>query len=108
MSALNIVAQHTKNDLYGLSLSDNHIYLGEGLIWIRRLFPDLKVLDLSGNKVNINYKNSIIHIIFTLVCIFFQFSDFKELKSLTGFSIEVLHLSRNPLCNTEDKEKYRR
>jgi len=55
LSAFKIVAQHIKNDLYGLSLSDNHIYLGEELIWIRRFFPDLKVLDLSGNKViNIN------------------------------------------------------
>jgi len=54
LATLNIVAQHTKNDLYGLSLSDNFIYSGEGLIWIRRLFPDLKALDLSGNKVKIN------------------------------------------------------
>lgn len=39
---------------------------------------------------------------------FFQFSDLKELKTLSGFSIEVLQLSRNPLCNTDDKEKYKR
>lgn len=51
LAALNMVAQHTKHDLYGLSLENNHIYLGEGLIWIRRLFPELKVLDLAGNKV---------------------------------------------------------
>lgn len=51
LSALNIVAQYTKNDLYGLSLRNNHIYDGEVLIWIRRLFPDLKVLDLADNKV---------------------------------------------------------
>jgi len=49
LAALNIVAQLT--DLYGLNLANNHIYLGEDLIWIRRLFPDLKVLDLAGNKV---------------------------------------------------------
>lgn len=53
LAALNIVAQHTKHDLYGLSLENNHIYLGEGLVWIRRLFPELKVLDLAGNKVRI-------------------------------------------------------
>lgn len=46
-----MVAQLTKFDLYGLSLENNHIYMGEGLVWIRRLFPDLKVLDLAGNKV---------------------------------------------------------
>jgi len=51
LAALNMVAQHTKHDLYGLSLENNYIYLGEGLIWIRRLFPELKVLDLAGNKV---------------------------------------------------------
>lgn len=51
LAALNMIAQHTKHDLYGLSLANNQIYLGEGLIWIRRLFPELKVLDLSENKV---------------------------------------------------------
>jgi len=51
LEALNIVAQYTNNDLYGLSFKNNHIYLEEYLIWIRRLFPDLKVLDLAGNKV---------------------------------------------------------
>ncbi|XP_060839178.1 nuclear RNA export factor 1-like [Rhopalosiphum padi] len=86
LAALNIVAQHTKHDLYGLSLENNHIYLGEGLIWIRRLFPELKVLDLAGNK----------------------FSDLKELRCLSGYTIEVLNLSRNPVCDTEDKERYKR
>jgi dipeptide/tripeptide permease len=38
----------------------------------------------------------------------FQFSDLKELKCLMGFTIEVLNLSRNPVCDTEDKERYRR
>lgn len=51
LAALNIAAQHTKNDVYCLSLKNNHIYLSEGLLWIRRLFPELKVLDLAGNKV---------------------------------------------------------
>jgi len=51
LAALNMVAQHTKHDLYGLSLENNNIYLDEGLVWIRRLFPELKVLDLAGNKV---------------------------------------------------------
>ncbi|XP_025206227.1 nuclear RNA export factor 1-like [Melanaphis sacchari] len=86
LAALNIVAQHTKHDLYGLSLENNHIYLGEGLIWIRRLFPELKVLDLAGNK----------------------FSDLKELRCLSGYTIEVLNLSRNPVCDTEDIEHYKR
>ncbi|VVC28362.1 Hypothetical protein CINCED_3A015947 [Cinara cedri] len=83
--ALNIVAQHTKSELFGLSLENNHIYMGEGLIWIRRLFPNLKVLDLAGNK----------------------FSDLNELNGLHGFSIEVINLSRNPVSDTEDKERYR-
>lgn len=56
LAALNMVAQHTKHDLYGLSLENNHIYLGEGLVWIRRLFPELKVLDLAGNKVSVSSK----------------------------------------------------
>ncbi|XP_060865132.1 nuclear RNA export factor 1-like [Metopolophium dirhodum] len=86
LAALNMVAQHTKHDLYGLSLENNHIYLGEGLIWIRRLFPELKVLDLAGNK----------------------FSDLKELRCLSGYTIHELNLSRNPVCNTEDKERYKR
>lgn len=51
LAALNMAAQHTKHDLYCLSLANNHIYLGEGLTWIRRLFPELKVLDLAANKV---------------------------------------------------------
>jgi len=51
LAALNMVAQLTKHDLYGLSLENNHIYLGEGLKWIRRLFPELKILNLAGNKV---------------------------------------------------------
>ncbi|XP_025202678.1 nuclear RNA export factor 1-like [Melanaphis sacchari] len=84
--ALNMAAQHTKHDLYGLSLENNHIYLGEGLIWIRRLFPELKVLDLAGNK----------------------FSDLKELRCLSGYTIEVLNLSRNPVCDIKDKKHYKR
>lgn len=55
LAALNMLAQHTEHDLYGLSLENNYIYLGEGLVWIRRLFPELKVLDLAGNKVCINF-----------------------------------------------------
>ena len=51
LTALNMVAQYTKHDLYCLSLANNHIYLGEGLTWIRRLFPELKMLDLTDNKV---------------------------------------------------------
>lgn len=51
LAALNMAAQYTKHDLYCLNLANNCIYLGEGLIWIRRLFPELKVLDLAGNKV---------------------------------------------------------
>lgn len=51
MVALKIVAEYVKHDLYGLSLKNNHIYLDEGLVWIRRLFPGLKVLDLGNNKV---------------------------------------------------------
>ncbi|XP_029344670.1 nuclear RNA export factor 1-like [Acyrthosiphon pisum] len=86
LAALNIAAQHTKHDLYGLSLENNHIYLGEGLKWIRRLFPELKVLNLAGNKL----------------------SDLKVLKCLSGYTIEGLNLSRNPMCNTKDKERYRR
>ncbi|XP_060870754.1 nuclear RNA export factor 1 [Metopolophium dirhodum] len=86
LAALNIAAQHTKHDLYGLSLENNHIYLGEGLKWIRRLFPELKVLNLASNKL----------------------SDLKVLKCLSGYTIEGLNLSRNPVCNTKDKERYRR
>ncbi|CAH1731565.1 unnamed protein product [Aphis gossypii] len=85
LAALKIVAQHTKHNLYGLSLENNHIYLGEGLVWIRRFFPELKVLDLAGNK----------------------FSDLKELRCLSGYTIEVLKLSRNPVQDTEDKEHYK-
>ncbi|XP_050438937.1 nuclear RNA export factor 1-like isoform X2 [Adelges cooleyi] len=86
LAALNLIAQQTKYDMYGLSLENNYIYLGEGLIWIRRLFPDLKILDLSGNKLN----------------------DVKDLQELSGFTIEVLNLSRNPVSDKEDKERYRR
>ncbi|XP_016663786.1 nuclear RNA export factor 1-like [Acyrthosiphon pisum] len=84
--AINMVAQHTKHDLYGLSLENNHIYLDEGLVWIRRLFPELKVLDFAGNK----------------------FSDLKDLRCLSGYTIRELNLSRNPMSNTEDKERYKR
>ncbi|CAI6357453.1 unnamed protein product [Macrosiphum euphorbiae] len=86
LAALNMVAQHTKHDLYSLCLENNHIYLNEGLVWIRRLFPELKVLDLAGNK----------------------FSDLKHLRCLSGYTIRELNLSRNPMCNTEDKERYKR
>ncbi|VVC38388.1 Nuclear transport factor 2,TAP C-terminal (TAP-C) domain,Nuclear transport factor 2, eukaryote,UBA- [Cinara cedri] len=86
LAALNIVAEHTKSELFGLSLENNHIYMSEGLVWISRLFPNLKVLDLSGNK----------------------FSDLNELNCLQGFSIEVINLSRNPVSdNIKDKECYR-
>jgi len=51
LAALNMVAQHTKHDLYGLSLENNHVYLGEGLNYLRWLFPKLKVLNLADNKV---------------------------------------------------------
>lgn len=51
MVALKMGAEYVKHDLYGLSLKKNHIYLNEGFIWIRRLFPELKVLDLGDNKV---------------------------------------------------------
>ncbi|XP_015373153.1 PREDICTED: nuclear RNA export factor 1-like isoform X2 [Diuraphis noxia] len=86
LAALNMAAQYTKHDLYCLNLAKNYIYLGEGLTWIRRLFPELKVLDLSDNKL----------------------SDLNELRSLLGYTIEVLHLSRNPVCNLMDKDYYRR
>ncbi|XP_060841874.1 nuclear RNA export factor 1-like [Rhopalosiphum padi] len=86
LAALNMAAQHTKHDLYCLSLANNHIYLGEGLTWIRRLFPELKVLDLAANKL----------------------SDLNELKSLLGYTIEVLTLFRNPVCDSMVKECYRR
>lgn len=51
LATLDIAARHTNHDLYGLSLGNNFMYLGEGIVWIRRLFPQLKVLDLSNNKV---------------------------------------------------------
>jgi len=50
-----MAAQYTKHDLYCLNLANNYIYLGEGLTWIRRLFPELKVLDLADNKVCVLY-----------------------------------------------------
>ncbi|CAI6365160.1 unnamed protein product [Macrosiphum euphorbiae] len=86
LAALNMAAQYTKHDLYCLNLAKNYIYLGEGLTWIRRLFPELKVLDLADNKL----------------------SDLNELRSLLGYTVEVLNLSRNPVCNSMDKECYRR
>ncbi|XP_016655990.1 nuclear RNA export factor 1 isoform X2 [Acyrthosiphon pisum] len=86
LAALNMAAQYTKHDLCCLNLSKNYIYLGEGLTWIRRLFPELKVLDLADNKL----------------------SDLNELRSLSGYSVEVLNLFRNPVCNSMDKECYRR
>lgn len=49
--ALKIGAAYVKHDLHSLSLKKNHIYLSEGLVWIRRLFPELKALDLGDNKV---------------------------------------------------------
>jgi len=108
LAALNMVAQHTKHDLYGLSLENNHIYLGEGLIWIRRLFPELKVLDLAGNKVITCFIFVIYIALIFKKKIVLQFSDIKELRCLSGFTIHELNLSRNPLCNTEDKERYKR
>lgn len=51
LATLNIAAQHTKHNLYHLNLARNNIYLGDGLVWIRRLFPELKVLVLADNKV---------------------------------------------------------
>lgn len=51
LATLNIAAQYTKHELRRLSLENNHIYLKEGLVWIRRLFPKLKALDLTGNNV---------------------------------------------------------
>ncbi|XP_050434890.1 nuclear RNA export factor 1-like [Adelges cooleyi] len=86
LAALNLVAQQEKYDLYGLSLENNLIYLGKGLAWIRRLFPDLKVLNLAGNKLK----------------------DINELQELSGFTIEELNLSRNPLSDMVDAERYRR
>lgn len=46
------MASKITNDLNTLSLENNNIYLTSGLIWIRRNFPDLKTLNLSGNQVN--------------------------------------------------------
>lgn len=51
LAALNMIAQHTNHDLYGLSLEKNYIYLDDGIVWLRRLFPNLKVLNLAHNKV---------------------------------------------------------
>lgn len=51
LAALNIIAKHTNHNLYGLSLEKNNIYLNEGLVFIRRLFPELKVLNLADNLV---------------------------------------------------------
>lgn len=51
LAALNLIAQLTKHNLYSLSLENNNIYLGEGFVCIRRLFPELKELNLAGNKV---------------------------------------------------------
>ncbi|VVC36819.1 Nuclear transport factor 2,TAP C-terminal (TAP-C) domain,Nuclear transport factor 2, eukaryote,UBA- [Cinara cedri] len=82
--ALNIAAKITKHDLYSLNLENNHIYLGEGLVWIRRLFPKLKTLELADNR----------------------FSNLRELESLSGFTIEVLDLSRNPANIAMDKAQY--
>ncbi|XP_025191697.1 nuclear RNA export factor 1-like [Melanaphis sacchari] len=86
LAVINRAAQYTKHDLYGLSLENNNIYLGEGFIWIRRFFPELKVLDLAENK----------------------FSNLKELKCLSGYTIEILNLSRNPVSSAMDKECYKR
>lgn len=55
IAVLHLAAQYTKYDLYALSLEHNNIYLGEGLVWIRRLFPNLKILNLTGNKVIKNF-----------------------------------------------------
>lgn len=107
LSALNLAAQLTRYDLYGLSLENNHIYVDEGLVWIRRLFPELKVLNLAGNKVmcfiGFSFVRPICFNNFVL-----QFSDLKVLKCLSGFSIEELNLSKNPLCHSMDSKCYRR
>ncbi|XP_050530876.1 nuclear RNA export factor 1-like isoform X2 [Daktulosphaira vitifoliae] len=84
LTVLHLGAQFTKHDLYGLSLEYNNIYLGEGLVWIRRLFPDLKILNLTGNKLK----------------------EFKDLKELSGYKIEELNLSKNPINAIEDKQFY--
>lgn len=63
LTALNMAAQYTKHDLCCLNLANNYIYLGEGLTWIRRLFPELKVLDLAGNKV---------------ICLFFYWNNIQK------------------------------
>jgi len=107
LAALNMAAQYTRHDLYCLNLANNYIYLSEGLIWIRRLFPELKMLDLADNKVmcfiffNFYWTNM-------LKLFLLQLSDLNELKSLLGYTIEVFNLSRNPVCNLMDKECYRR
>ncbi|KAE9534786.1 hypothetical protein AGLY_008078 [Aphis glycines] len=84
LATLNIAAQHTKHNLNHLNLARNNIYLGDGLVWIRRLFPELKVLVLADNK----------------------FTELNKLKSLFGYTIEVLTLSKNPVCETMDKNCY--
>ncbi|XP_050442615.1 nuclear RNA export factor 1 [Adelges cooleyi] len=81
IEALNMASKIT-NDLNTLSLENNNIYLTSGLIWIRRNFPDLKTLNLSGNQLN----------------------DINVLRELNGFSIEALDLSKNPVSNTDDKD----
>lgn len=86
LAALNMVVQYIHHDLYSLSLENNHIYLSEGLVWIRRLFPELKELNLAKNKL----------------------TSLKKLKSLTGFTIEKISLAKNPLCNTNNVMYYRR
>lgn len=49
--ALNMAAEYFQNDLLSMILKNNHIYLSDGIVWLRRLFPGLQLLDLTGNKV---------------------------------------------------------
>lgn len=39
--------------------------------------------------------------------LFFQFSSFRDLKCLSGYSIEVLDLSRNPVSDIKEKKYYK-
>lgn len=51
LATLNIITKYIKYNLYSLNLENNNIYLKEGIVFIRRLFPELKVLNLSNNLV---------------------------------------------------------
>lgn len=54
LASFSIFFECNNGPLYSLSLENNNIYLDEGIVWLRRLFPDLKVLNLAGNKVCIS------------------------------------------------------